>query len=234
LAATMPGKLQEMKELFMMEAAKYNVFPLDNSVMPRVLTPKPSYIAGRSMFEYSGEISGIASSNSPNILAKSFTITAEITVPNDGGNGMIVTEGGKFGGYGLYLLKGKPIFTYNFYDLERFRWEGSSTLSSGKHTITFDFTYDGPGLGKGGTGILKVDGKELARKTIPHTFPVIISFDETFDVGVDTRTGVDDNDYQVPFRFNGKIDKLTFKLGPPQLTEADHQKMQEGKVKANY
>ena len=234
LAAAMPGKLQEMKELFMMEAAKYNVFPLDNSVMERVLTPKPSYIAGRSMFEYSGELSGVASSNSPNILAKSFTITAQVTVPNDGGNGMIVTEGGKFGGYGLYLLKGKPVFTYNFYDLERFRWEGPAALSAGKHTIVYDFTYDGPGLGKSGTGVLKVDGKEVAKKTIPHTFPVIISFDETFDVGVDTRTGVDDNDYQVPFRFNGKIDKLTFKLGPPQVTEADQRKMQENKVKANY
>ena len=234
LAAAMPGKLQEMKELFMMEAAKYNVFPLDNSVMERVLTPKPSYIAGRNSFEYSGELSGVASSNSPNILAKSFTITAQVTVPNDGGNGMIVTEGGKFGGYGLYLLKGKPVFTYNFYDLERFRWEGPAALSAGKHTIVYDFTYDGPGLGKSGTGVLKVDGKEVAKKTIPHTFPVIISFDETFDVGVDTRTGVDDNDYQVPFRFNGKIDKLTFKLGPPQVTEADQRKMQENKVKANY
>jgi len=233
LAATMPGKLQEMQELFMMEATKYNVFPLDNSVMPRVLAPKPSYIAGRDLFVYSGEMSGLADSNSPNILAKSFTITAEIDVPKDGGNGMIVTEGGKFGGYGLYLLKGKPVFTYNFYNMVRFRWEGPAVLTLGKHTLVFDFKYDGPGLGKGGTGVLKVDGKEMTSKTIPHTFPVIISFDETFDVGVDTRTGVDDNDYQVPFRFNGKIDKLTFKLGPPQITEADRQIMHGSLRRAN-
>jgi arylsulfatase len=97
----------------------------------------------------------------------------------------------------------------------------------------FDFKYDGPGLGKGGTGVLKVDGEEVASKQIPNTIPVIISFDETFDVGVDTRTGVDDNDYQVPFRFNGTIDKLTFKLGPSQMVAGDRQKAAETVAAAN-
>jgi arylsulfatase len=232
LAAQMPAKLKEMQELFLMEATKYNVFPLDNSVMARALAPKPSYVAGRTLFVYTGEMAGLASSNAPNILAKSFTITAEVDVPPDG-NGMIVTEGGKFGGYGLYLLKGKPVFTYNLFNMARFRWEGPAVLTPGKHTLVFDFTYDGPGLGKGGAGVLKVDGKEVASKQIPHTIPVAISLDETFDVGVDTRTGVDDNDYQVPFRFNGKIDKLTFKLGPPQLTEADRQTVHGSIMRAN-
>jgi Galactose oxidase, central domain len=109
------------------------------------------------------------------------------------------------GGYGLYLLKGKPVFLYNFVGLERFRWDGPATLGPGKHTIAFDFKYDGPGPGKGGTGVLTVDGKEVANKKIPHTTPFIITADETFDVGVDTRTGVDDKDYQVPFRFTGKL-----------------------------
>jgi arylsulfatase len=231
LAAKMPDKLREMKELFLVEAAKYQVLPLDNSVMPRVLTPKPSYIAGKDTFVYSGEISGLAECAAPNVLAKSFTITAEVDVPENA-NGMIVTEGGKFGGYGLYLLKGKPVFTYNFYDVQRFRWEGPTALSAGKHTLVLDFTYDGPGLGKSGAGVLKVDGSEVASKKIPHTFPVIISFDETFDVGVDTRTGVDDKDYQVPFRFNGKIDKLTFKLGPSQMAEADRRKAADMNVRA--
>ena len=125
--------------------------------------------------------------------------------------------GGRFGGYGLYLLKGKPVFIYNFLDLERFRWEGQEALTPGKHTIVFDFTYDGPGFGKGGTGVLKVDGKEVASQKIPHTIPFLMTIDETFDVGVDTRTPVDDKDYQVPFRFTGKLDKLTVKLGPAQL-----------------
>ena len=108
---------------------------------------------------------------------------------------MIVTEGGRFGGYGLYLLKGKPVFLYNLLNLARFRWEAQETLAPGKHTIVFDFTYDGPGFGKGGTGVLKVDGKEIANKAIPNTIPFLIPFDETFDIGVDTLTPVDDNDY---------------------------------------
>jgi hypothetical protein len=136
---------------------------------------------------------------------------------------MIVTEGGRFGGYALYLLKGKPVFVYNFVGLEHFRWEGQDALTPGKHTVVFDFKYDGPGFGKGGTGVLKVDDKEVATSKIPHTIPFIITVDETFDVGVDTRTGVEDKDYQVPFRFTGKLDKLTFRLAPVQLTRDEHQ-----------
>jgi hypothetical protein len=98
-------------------------------------------------------------------------------------------------------------------------WLGSS-LKAGKHTIVFDFKYDGPGPGKGGTGVLSVDGKEFARKAIAHTIPLLMSIDETFDVGVDTRSPVDDS-YKIPFRFNGTINKLTFKLGPEQMTAQD-------------
>jgi arylsulfatase A-like enzyme len=214
LAAKMPDKLREMQELFLVEAAKYDVLPLDNDVLERLLTPKPSYTAGRTLFTYSGEMSGLPNSDAPNILAKSYTITAEVEVPSGGAEGMIGTNGGRFGGYGLYLLKGKPVFTYNLLDLERFRWEGQDALAPGIHEIVFDFTYEGPGFGKGGTGVLKVDGKEIATKKIPHTIPFILTIDETFDVGVDTRTPVDDTDYQVPFAFTGKIAKLTVELKP--------------------
>ncbi len=151
-------------------------------------------------------------------MTKSYTITAEVDIPQGDGDGMIVTSGGRFGGYGLYLLKGKPVFLYNLLALARFRWAGQEALAPGKHTIVLDFTYDGPGMGKGGTGSLKVDGKEVASQTIPHTTPALMNLGETFDVGVDTRTGVDDDDYQVPFRFTGTINKLTFKLEPMQLT----------------
>jgi arylsulfatase len=98
----------------------------------------------------------------------------------------------------------------------------------------FDFQYDGPGFGKGGTGVLSVDGKEVARKTMPHTIPFLVSFDESFDVGVDTRTGVDDNDYQVPFRFTGKLDKLTVKLVPMKAAEEKllQEKAQDARNKA--
>jgi arylsulfatase len=217
LAAKMPDKLRELQQLFLVEAEKYNVFPLDNSVLPRIIAPRPSATAGRSLFTYQGEVSGIPVSDAPSILDKSYTITAEVDVPQSGAEGMIATLGGRFGGYGLYLLKGKPVFLYNLVDLERFRWEGQDALAPGKHTIVFDFTYDGPGFGKGGTGVLKVDGKEVANQKVPHTVPFIMSIDETFDVGVDTRTPVDDGDYSVPFPFTGKLDQVAFKLGPTQL-----------------
>ncbi|WP_425530706.1 arylsulfatase [Rhizobium binae] len=216
LAGQMPDKLKEMQERFLIQAEKYGVLPLDNSVLPRVLSPKPSYVAGRDFFVYSGELSGIASSNAPNILARDFTITADVEVPADG-SGMIVTNGGKFGGFGFYLVSGKPIFTYNLLSLAKFRWEGATALAAGKHTIAFDFKYDGPGIGKGGTGTLTVDGQQVATQQIPHTIPAIMSLDETFDLGVDTRTGVNDSDYQVPFKFNGTLEKVSVKLGPSQM-----------------
>jgi arylsulfatase len=205
---------------------------LDNSQFARAITPRPTAIAGQTEFTYLGEMPGIPIGNAPNILSKSFTITAEVEVSEGGGDGMIVTEGGRFGGYGLYVLKGKPVFTYNFLDLERFRWEGPDALAPGKHTLVFAFTYDGPGIAKGGLGVLKVDGKDVANQKIPHTIAFLIPGDETFDVGVDTRTGVDDRDYQVPFAFTGKLDKLTVKLGPPQLAAADQKVIQEAVARA--
>ena len=172
-------------------------------------------------------------------MDKDYTITADVTIPKGGAEGMIVTLGGRFGGYGLYLLKGKPVFDYNLLDLTHYRWEGgpfghgllADALKPGKHTIVFDFKYDGPGPGKGGTGVLSVDGKELARKKIAHTIPLLMSIDETFDVGIDTRTPVDD-DYKLPFRFTGTIDKLTFNLGPEQLTDADRKVIAERLARA--
>jgi arylsulfatase A-like enzyme len=232
LAAKMPDKLKQMQALFQQEAAKYNVLPLDNSQFQRAITPRPSAVAGRTVFTYVGENPGIPPGNAPSILNKSFTITADVEVPEGGGEGMIVTDGGRFGGYGLFLLKGKPVFVYNLLDLKRTRWEAGvgardwlgDSLKPGKHTIVFDFTYDGPGIAKGGTGVLKVDGRELATEKLEHTIPFLLPPDETFDVGVDTRTPVD-RSYDIPFRFTGKIDELTFKLGPSQLTEEDTRKV---------
>jgi arylsulfatase A-like enzyme len=226
-----PDKLRELQALFLTEAAKYQVLPLDNSILPRLVTPRPSATAGRTVFTYSGENAGVPLGNAPSILDKDYTITAEVTIPTGGAEGMIATLGGRFGGYALYLLKGKPVFSYNMLDLERFRWEGgvggrdlfSDALKPGKHTIVFDFKYNGPGPGKGGTGVLTVDGKLVAAKTIPHTIPILMTIDETFDIGSDTRTTVDDS-YKLPFRFTGTIDKLTYKLGPEQMTN-DEQKL---------
>jgi arylsulfatase A-like enzyme len=235
LAAKMPDKLKEMQALFLKEAAKYNVLPLDNRGFARAITPRPSSTAGKTQFTYVGVNPGIPVGNAPSILNKSFTITAEVEVPEGGGDGMLVTEGGRFGGFGLYLLKGQPVFSYNLVMLLTARWappEGQKPLTAGKHTIVFDFKYDGPGIAKSGTGVLKVDGQALRTLTIPKTVPFILPPCETFDVGVDLRSGVNDLDYQVPFRFNGKIDKLTFNLGPSQLSEVEEKKVGEAAAKA--
>ncbi len=239
LAAKMPDKLKQMQALFLSEAAKNQVLPLDNTAFSRLLTPRPSAVAGRTVFTYTGENTGIPVGNAPSILDKNYTITAQVTIPKGGAEGMIVTLGGRFGGYGLYLLKGKPVFDYNLLDLTHYRWEGgpagrgilADALKPGEHTIMFDFKYDGPGPGKGGEGVLSVDGKEMARKTIPHTIPLLMSIDETFDVGSDTRTAVND-DYKLPFRFTGTINKLTFNLGPEQLTDADRKIIAEQLARA--
>src|SRR5271154_2694455 len=229
----MPDKLKQMQTLFAQEATKYSVFPLDNRGFPRAITPRPSTTAGKSVFTYAGVNPGIPDGNAPNILNRSFTITAEVDVPDGGGDGMLVTEGGRFGGYGLYVLKGKPVFTYNLLTLLTARWEGDEPpLTAGKHTIVFDFKYEGPGIAKGGTGVLKVDGNEVRTLQMPKTVPFILPPNESFDVGIDTRTGVNDQDYQVPFAFNGTIDKLTFNLGPTKLTSDENQTIQHALNKA--
>jgi arylsulfatase len=151
---------------------------------------------------------------------------------------MIVTQGGRFGGYGFYLLKGKPVFLWNLVDLKRIRWEGPEALASGKHTLEFDFKYDGlgigtlafnniSGIGRSGTGVLKVDGMEVARQTMERTLPIILQWDENFDIGADTGTPVDDQDYQVPFRFTGKLNKLTLMIDRPKLTPEDEKRLME-------
>jgi arylsulfatase A-like enzyme len=227
LAAKMPEKLKQMQDLFYAEAKKYNVLPLDNTTLARWNTPRPSLTAGRTVFEYAGELTGVPAAAAPNIKNRSYTITAEVEIPEGGAEGMIVTQGGRFGGYGLFLSKGefgvgrgRAVFLYNLLDLKRTTWEGPE-LTAGKHTIVFDFKSEGPGLGKGGTGVLSVDGKEVAKNSMEHTTPITFPEDETFDIGEDTRTGVAlvEYRYDPPFKFTGKINKLTFKLEPEQ-TEA--------------
>jgi len=232
LAAKMPDKLREMQKLFAQEAGKYNVLPLNNDTFARALAPRPSATAGKTVFSYTGVNPGINSSNAPNILGRSYTMTAEVDVPQGGGDGMIATMGGRWGGWGLYILKGKPVFHYNMLILAQYHWEGPDVLTPGKHTIGFDYTYDGPGIAKGGSGVLKVDGKVVATAKQANSIAFLQIADETFDVGLDTRTGVNDKDYQVPFAFNGKINNLTVKLGPMQLSAADEVKVREATARA--
>src|SRR5262249_45140184 len=229
--------------LLWVEMSKYQVLPLDASVATRLIAPRPNLAAGRTEFTYSGTLTGIPHGDAPSLLDQSYTITAEVEIPQGGAEGMMLTQGGRFGGYGFYLLKGRPVFTWNLVDLERIRWEGPQALTPGKHTLTFDFTYEGQGLsslasgisgiGKGGTGVLKVDGREVASRRMARTVPLILQWDETFDVGADTGTPVDDKDYQVPFQFTGKITRLTVHLKPVPLSSSDRKLLDEKARKSN-
>jgi arylsulfatase len=227
VAAQNPAKLRELQDLFWVEANKYQVLPLDASAFTRVIAPRPSITAGRYEFTYVTRVTGVLPGNEPNILNKSYTISAEITVPEGGGEGVVVTDGGRFGGYALYLLQGRPVLHYNLEGVARFDWKGAAPLGAGKHSLSFDFKYDGPGFGKGGTGVLSVDGKEVARQSVPHTVPFIFGIDESFDVGSDTGTSVNPADYQVPFTFTGELHKLTIKLEPPQLSAEQKAALQD-------
>ena len=238
IAAQHPEKLKELKELFLAEANKYQVLPMDASVAARIVAPRPNITAGRTEFDYTMPQVGIPQGDSPFLLDSSFTVTADIDVPKDGAEGMMLTSGGRFAGYGFYLLKGKPVWVWNLIDLERVKWEGPEALTPGPHTIEFDFQYEGlgvgtlafnnmSGLGRPGTGTLKVDGKAVATKKMERTLPMILQWDESFDIGSDTLTGVNDADYQPPFPFTGKLNKIKLKIDRPQLSPADIKRLEE-------
>ncbi len=233
-----PDKVKQMKQMFIEEAKKYQVFPLDASVAARIVAPRPNITAGRTEFVYTKPMVGLPQGDSPLLLNTSYTVTADITVPEGGAEGMILTSGGRFAGYGFYLLKGKPVWLWNMIDLERVKWEGPDALTPGRHTVEFDFKYDGlgagtlafnnfSGVGRPGAGTLKVDGKVVATKKLPRTLPMILQWDESFDIGSDTLTGVNDADYKPPFRLTAKLNKLTIKVDRPKLTEADVKKLEK-------
>ena len=243
VAAKYPEKVEELKKVFYEEAKKYNVLPLDASVAARIVAPRPNITAGRSEFVYTVPMTGLPQGDSPLLLNTSYTVTAEIEVPEGGAEGMILTSGGRFGGYGLYLLKGKPVWTWNMVDLKRIKWQGPDALAPGKHTIVFDFRYEGlgpgtlafnnfEGVGRPGVGTLSVDGVVVATQTMERTLPMILQWDESFDIGSDTLTGVDDSDYQTPFPLTAKLNRLTVKLDRPELSEADKQRLEAAMKKA--
>jgi arylsulfatase A-like enzyme len=236
LAAKNPAKLKELQELFWKEAKKYQVLPLDTSVAGRLVTPRPSLTAGRNVFTWTLPITSIPNGDAPSLLNTSYNFKIDIDVPQGGAEGMLITQGGRFAGYGFYVLKNKPVFLWNLVDLKRVRWEGPA-LTPGKHMLEFDFKYEGlgaatmafgsyAGLGKGGVGVLKVDGKEVATQTMEHTLPFILAWDESLDIGSDTGTPVDDRDYQVPFNFTGKLNKITLTIDRPKLSPEDIKKLE--------
>ncbi len=232
LAAKNPGKLKEMQDLFMTEAIKYSVLPLDDRLQERfvaALVGRPDLMAGRTSLTVYQGMTGMSENVFINVKNRSHTITAEVEIPKKGAYGVILAQAGRFGGWSLYLKDGKPTYTYNWLGLKRFTVAAKQALSAGKSTIRFEFSYDGGGMGKGGTGTLFVNGKKVAEGRIELTQCCAFSADEGADVGADEGTPVTEA-YKVPFKFNGKIDKVTIEL--KEVKAADKEEVDKAQKEA--
>ena len=214
LAAKNPEKLKQMQEVFLKEAVKYSVLPLDDRTLER-LNPasagRPDLMAGRTSLTVHQGMTGMSENVFINVKNRSHTITADVEVPKGGASGVILAQAGRFGGWSLYVKDGKPTYTYNWLGLQRYTLAAKRALAAGKATIRFEFAYDGGGLGKGGTGTIYVNGKKEASGRIDRTQCCAFSADEGADVGADEGTPVTEA-YQVPYKFNGKIDRVTIEL----------------------
>ena len=225
LAAREPAKLRVLQDLFWVEAAKYNVIPIDNSRTERFdVANRPSLTRGRSVFTYFPGQVRIPEGAAPDLKNKSFKIAADVVVPASGAEGIIATQGGRFNGWGLYLLQGKPVFHYNLAGVHRFTVAAKDKLTPGEHLIVADFKYDG-GLGKGAMVTITVNDKPVAQGRIERTTPFRMSIDETLDIGEDTGTPVSE-DYRVPFKFSGHLKRVLIGLTEHKLTPED-----EGEIK---
>jgi len=233
LAAKEPAKLKAMQALFMKEAAANQALPLDDRSFERInagLVGRPDLMAGRtSLTVYDGMI-GMTENVFINIKNRSHSITAEVTIPKGGANGVIISQAGKFGGWSLYLKDGKPMYAYNFLGLKTTKVAATEALAAGKATIRFEFAYDGPGLGKGGTGTILVNGKKAAEGKIDRTQPLLFSADEGADVGLDGETPVSDDYKEGDNKFTGKIQKVTIEVGPVKLSATDSEDLEKTKL----
>jgi arylsulfatase len=226
LAGSNPEKLKEMRELFIKEAVKYSVLPIDDRTIERMnsaIAGRPDLMAGRTSLTVHEGMIGMSENVFINAKNRSHTITADVQVPKGGAKGVILAQAGRFGGWSLYLKNGKPTYTYNFLGLKRFTIAAKQPVPAGKATIRFEFAYDGGGLGKGGTGTLFVNGKQVAKGRIERTQPLAFSGDEGADVGEDGETPVvEDYGIQAPYKFTGKINKVTIDL--KEMKTADREK----------
>jgi arylsulfatase A-like enzyme len=214
LAKDNPKKLAEMRELFMKEAAKNQVFPLDDRYVERASPEnRPQHNVGRTKYTYYDGTKRITEGMAPNLKNCSYSITADVTIPEKGAEGILLTQGGYFGGNALLLMDGKLTFLYarSHYPEHKYKVQAADKLPAGKHTTKVEFKYDGGGMGKGGTATLFVDGKEVAQGRIAETVPIRVSADETLDIGEDTGTPIV-RDYAVPNRFTGTIERVTVDL----------------------
>jgi len=216
LSAENPEKLKELQELFLKEGEKYHVLPIDDRTIERInpaTAGRPDLMAGRTSLTLAEGMTGMSENIFINIKNKSKTITAEIEVPNDGGHGIIIAQGGRFGGWALYVKNGKPAYDYNFIGLQRFTIASSKKLPPGKSTLRFEFAYDGGGLAKGGTGSLFINDEKVGEGRIDHTQPMVFSADETADVGIDLGTPVvEAMGSEKESEFTGRIPKVTVEV----------------------
>jgi len=231
-----PDKLKEMQGLFMTEAVKYSVLPIDDRVFERVnaaLVGRPDLMAGRtSLTVYEGMI-GMSENVFINIKNRSHTITAEVTLPKGGAKGVILAQGGRFGGWSLYLKDGKPAYTYNFLGLKSFTIAAKKAVPAGKATIRLEFAYDGGGLAKGGIGTIFVNGNKVAEGRIERTQPMIFSADEGADVGEDGETPVTESyGIKAPYKFTGAIGKVTVDV--KEIGVADKAAEDKARALADY
>jgi arylsulfatase A-like enzyme len=230
LAAKEPAKLRQLQDLFWIEAAKYNVLPLDSKNVERAdVRIRPSLARGRSVFTYFAGQTRIPESSAPDLKNKSWRIGADVDIPAAGADGVIVTQGGRFNGVGLYLLDGAPVFHYNLAGVQRWTIAGTEKLTPGKHAILVDFKYDGGGIGKGGILTISVDDKPVAQGRIDRTIGFRVALDETLDTGEDTGTPISE-DYRVPFRFTGTLNHVVIRLGDSQLTAEDEEQIRRAKA----
>jgi hypothetical protein len=209
LAEQNSDKLKEMQDLFMAEAEKYHVLPLDDRLLERTnaeMMGRPTVMGNRNTITYGEGMKGMGVDIFIDLRNVGYTITAEVAV-NASGNGVIVAQGGRFGGLSFYMKNGKPAFSYNYLGMESTEIIADQPLKPGNYKLTYDFKYDGGGMGKGGVGTISVNGNKVAEKRLEKTQPGIFSVDDLADVGLDEGTHV--ADYGKSSKFNGKIEYVT-------------------------
>jgi arylsulfatase len=227
-----PEKLRKLRELFWMEAVKYNVLPLDDRFIERAdPSLRPSLIEGRTSFTYYPGAIRIPESSAPNTKNRSHTITVNLENPKEGGDGVLVAEGGIVGGFSLYVKEGRPTYEYNWFTQARYKVAGSEKLPVGRCVISADFQYDGGGVGKGGKVSLFVNGKKVGEGRVDKTEPARFSADETFDIGMDTGSPVS-ADYQSPNPYRGAIKDVRIELRASALSDAEEKQVRVLQQKA--
>jgi arylsulfatase len=223
LGAEMPDKLAELQQLWLDEARRYNVLPLDDRRVERFnsdLAGRPVLIHGNSQLLFAG-MGRLTENVMINIKNKSHAVTAQVEVPEGGATGVVFAQGGAFGGWSLYLHEGRPAYCYNLFGLRQFKVYGTDAVPAGAHQLRLEFAYDGGGLAKGGTASLWVDGAKVGEGRVDATQPMMFSGDETADVGSDTGSRVSDDYRPETSAFTGAVRWIQIDLGE-DANDADH------------